>query len=37
MEILCRKKVKRMVDCWIRVVYEESMVSDVGRACLMKV
>ena len=26
-----------MVDCLFRIVYEESMISDIGRACLMEI
>ena len=31
------REVKCIVDWMLRIVYEESMVSDIGRACLMEV
>ena len=31
------RKVKCIVDWLLRIVYEESLVSDIGRACLMDV
>ena len=30
------KEVKCIVDWMLRIVYEESLVSDIGRACLME-
>ena len=30
-------EVKCIVDCLLRMVYEESLVSDIERACLMEV
>ena len=30
-------EVKYIVDWLLRIVYEESLVSDIGRACLMDV
>ena len=39
MEFICRKGegVKCIVDWLLRIVYEESLVSDIKRACLMEV
>ena len=31
------REVKCIVDGLLRIVYEESLVSDIGRACLMEV
>ena len=31
------RKVKCMVDWMLMIVYEESLVSDIGRACRMEV
>ena len=31
------REVKVMVDWLLRIVYEESMVSDIGRACLIEI
>ena len=31
------REVKCIVDWLLRIVYEESLVSDIGRACLMEV
>ena len=31
------REVKGMVDWLLRIVYEKSMVSDIGRACLMEI
>ena len=35
MEFICGKV--GIVDWLLKIVYEESLVSDIGRACLMKV
>ena len=32
-----RKGGECFVDCLLRIVYEESLISDIGRACLMEV
>ena len=32
-----QKQVKGMVDWLLRIVYEERMVSDIGRVCLMEI
>ena len=34
---LAEREVKCIVDWLLRIVYEESLVSDIGRACLMEV
>ena len=37
MEFISEREVKCIVDWMLRIVYEESLVSDIGRACLMEV
>ena len=36
MEFIAEREVKCIVDWLLRIVYEESLVSDIGRACLMR-
>ena len=31
------RELKRIVDWLLRIVYEESLVSNIGRACLVEV
>ena len=37
MDSVVEREVGEVVDWLLRIVYEESMVSDIGRACLKKI